>query len=57
MPKFANPTAEALNDTLAPKRKVLKNMVKTFVDEKFPNLGTTEQNEIMYEKFVGILTD
>lgn len=57
MPRFLNPTSEALNDLNAPKRKVFKNMVKTFVDEKFPNLGTTEEIEKQYDELVSTLTD
>jgi hypothetical protein len=57
MPRFLNPTNEALNDLIAPKRKVFKNMVKTFVDEKFPNLGTTEEIEKSYDALSTTLTD
>lgn len=49
MPSFLAQNSEALNDTLRPKRRVFKNMVKTFVDEKFPNLGTTEAVERVYD--------
>jgi hypothetical protein len=57
MPRFLNPTAEGLNDLNAPKRKVFKNMVKTFVDEKFPNLGTTEEIEAQYDNLIEVLTN
>jgi len=57
MPKFLTPNSEALNDTIRPKRRVFKNMVKTFVDEKFPNLGTTEEIEKVYDNFSTKLTD
>jgi hypothetical protein len=57
MPRFLNPTAEGLNDLNAPKRKVFKNMVKTFVDEKFPNLGTTEEIEAKYDSLIETLTE
>jgi len=57
MPKFLTPNSEALNDTIRPKRRVFKNMVKTFVDEKFPNLGTTEEIEKVFDNFSTKLTD
>jgi len=57
MPRFLTPNSEALNDTLRPKRRVFKNMVKTFVDEKFPNLGTTEEIEAVYDGLSTKLTD
>jgi len=56
MPRFLTPNSEALNDTIRPKRKVFRNMVKTFVDEKFPNLGTTEEIEKVYDAFSTNLT-
>jgi hypothetical protein len=49
MPRFLNPDAEGLNDTIRPKQKVFKNMVRTFVDEKFPNLGDTASIDQMYD--------
>jgi hypothetical protein len=49
MPRFLNPNAEGLNDTIRPKQKVFKNMVRTFVDEKFPNLGDTASIDQMYD--------
>jgi hypothetical protein len=57
MPRFLDSSNEALNDTLRPKRKVMRNMVKTFVDENFPNLGTTEQVEAVYDGLSTNLTN
>jgi hypothetical protein len=57
MPRFLTPNSEALNDTIRPKRKVFRNMVKTFVDEKFPNLGTTEEIEKVYDSLSSKLTE
>jgi hypothetical protein len=56
MPSFLEPTNPALNDTLAPKRKVNRNNIRQFADEKHSNLGTTEEIEGKYDSVVNTLT-
>ena len=44
MPSFLDSGNVLLNDTIAPKKRVFRNTVKTFAEDKFPNIGTTDEN-------------
>jgi hypothetical protein len=44
MPLFLDSRNVLLNDTIAPKKRVFRNNVKTFAEDAFPNVGTTDAN-------------
>jgi len=59
MPTFLDSGNVLLNDTIAPKKRVFRNNVKTFSEDKFPNVGTTEDNigkfDALYSKLSALL--
>jgi len=53
MPTFLDSGNEWLNDTIAPKKRVFRNTIKTFAEDQFPNVGTTADN---IASFDGLIT-
>lgn len=57
MPTFLDSGNVLLNDTLAPKKRVSRNNIKTFAEDKFPNVGTTDENAGRFDQLEGKLAN
>jgi hypothetical protein len=59
MPTFLDSGNVLLNDTIAPKKRVNKNNIKTFSEDQFPNVGTTVDNlgafDALYSRLSALL--
>lgn len=57
MPTFLDSGNVLLNDTIAPKKRVFRNNIKTFAEDKFPNVGTTDENAGRFDQLEGKLAN
>jgi hypothetical protein len=59
MPTFLDSGNDWLNDTIAPKKRVNRNNIKTFSEDQFPNVGTTTDNlgafDALYSRLSALL--